>query len=94
MPLEHTHVKPVWSGLWIAPMRNVSHQDPRTRDVAVQNRMRRTHRPMPVQVVQIANSDRGITPVVPVRLHANQHVVVSRHRFPYLSPESLPDAIQ
>jgi hypothetical protein len=47
-----------------------------------------------MQVVQIANSDRGITPVVPVRLHAIQHVVVSRHRFPYLSPESLPDAIQ
>jgi hypothetical protein len=35
-----------------------------------------------MDVLQIVKSDRGVTPIIPVRLHANQQVVVSRHCIP------------
>jgi hypothetical protein len=34
-----------------------------------------------MDLVQIAKPDLGAMPVVPVRLHANQYVVASCHRF-------------
>jgi hypothetical protein len=77
--LEDADEQPVRRRPAIAIMRNVSDHDVRADDVTVHERVRGPSRLEPLDISQIAESDLGIPPAVPFRLHANQHVVGRSH---------------